>query len=829
MPQQAEVQQIQLDAKGLFTNPNDLSKVPPGALLQAVNTVIDRDGILEQRRGFKGAGTQINLGSSIVDNMFAYQNRLLLHYGNTFAYDSTGSMTWTEYAGTYGVPTGAYAVHSVQSNKNIYFTTNKGIVKNDALANTLRSSGVPEALDGQGSPTGSGWFTNNTQVAYRILWGYVDANNNTILGAPSQRIVVANNSGGATNVSLTFTIPATLATSYFYQIYRSPLSVDLSTPPTDECQLVIQGNPSAGDLIAGTITLTDSIPDALKGATIYTAASQQGILQANYQPPLAVDFTYFKGFVFYANTTNKQNISFSLLAVGGSSGVVVNDTITIAGTAYTAKASENAAAAQFLCSTASTPSTNIDVTAKSLCHVINTYSGNSTVYAYYVSGFNDLPGNIVIKERGIGGATFTISVSRASSWFISNATSQNNNFPAQVIVSKFQQPEAVPVVNNLGGSIGSADKKILRIIALRNSVFVFKEDGVFRITGDDLTSFAVTPWDNTVVLRSPEAAVLLNNQIYCFTTQGIISVSETGSAIVSRPIETDLLKISAAQFTTFDAVTFGVSYESDRKYLLNTITTTGDTASTQTFVFNYITNAFTQWVFQHNVSAGILNPADNKLYFASADTTFKYILQERKSFTETDFADDEYAVTITASSGMTVNVNSTANALTGYTLVQGFSQSRITAIVDATTLTVEDTIAWSNAAATVYRPIPVTVEWVPVHGGNPTVTKMFKEILFFFSNPDFDEIGLSFSSNFSQFDESFTITPTSLFGWGTFAWGTEPWGGGRGAIQPIRTWAPIQKCRAHWLNIKMTKSQALTTFALNGLTVYATSMGYRFR
>lgn len=829
MPQQAEVQQIQLDVKGLYTNPNDLSKVPPGALLQAINTIVDRDGILEQRRGFKGVGTQVNLGSSVVDNLFAYQNRLVLHYGNTFAYDSTGSMTWTEYTGTYGVPSGAYTVHSVQSNKNIYFTTNAGIVKNDLLSNSLRAAGVPEALDGQGSTTGSGWFTNNTQVAYRILWGYLDANNNTILGAPSQRIVVANNSGGATNVALTFTIPATITTSYFYQIYRSPMSVDLSTPPTDECQLIIQGNPAGADLSNGFISLTDSIPDALKGATIYTASSQQGILQANYQPPLATDFTYFKGYIFYANTKNKQYINFSLLSVGGSSGVVANDTITIAGITYTAKASENAAAAQFLCSTASTPSTNIDVTAKSLCHVINTYSGNTTVYAYYVSGFSDLPGNIVIKERGIGGSSYTISVSRSSSWYITYTTSQADSFPAQVLISKFQQPEAVPVVNNLGGSIGSADKTILRIIALRNSVFVFKQDGVFRITGDDLTSFAVTPWDNTVVLRSPEAAVLLNNQIYCFTTQGIISVSETGSAIVSRPIETDLLKISASQFVNFDSVTFGVSYESDRKYLLNTITTTGDTVSTQTYVYNYITNTFTQWLFQHNVSAGILNPADNKLYYASADTTFKYIMQERKSFTETDYADDEYAVTITGTSGMTVSMSSTTGLLAGYTLVQGFSQSEITAIVDSTTVTVKDTIAWSNGAATVYRPIPVIVEWAPVHGGNPTVTKLFKEILFFFSNPDFDTIGLSFSSNFSQFDESFTITPTSLFGWGTFAWGAEPWGGGRGAVQPIRTWAPIQKCRAHWLTIKMTKSQALTTFALNGLTVYATSMGYRFR
>lgn len=824
-----DIQQIQLAIRGLYTNPNELSKVPPGALTEATNTVIDRDDLLEQRRGFKSVGTELNLGTDIVDAMYSYQSRLLLHYGETFAYDSTGSMDWVEYSGNYGIPDGAYAVHSVQANKNLYFSTDVGIQKLDLLTNALRVAGVPEALDGQGSTTGSGWFTNSTQVAYRIVWGYTDENNNLILGAPSQRIIVANNSGGSTNVSLTFTIPDDITTDYIYQIYRSPMSVDLTTAPNDECQLVIQTNPTSGEITAGTITLTDTVPDALRGATIYTANSQQGILQANYQPPLCVDLCFFKGFVFYANTTNKQNLSITLISVGASSGLVADDTITIDGVLYTAKASETAASGEFKVETGGTPSYNIEQTAKSLCHVINVYASNTTVYAYYVSGYNDLPGAILIKERGVGDSAFTVSVSRATAWYFPSATSMNDNLPAQVLVSKFQQPEAVPIINNLGGSIGSADQPILRIIALRNSVFVFKADGVFRITGDDLDTFSVTPWDNTVILRSPEAAVLLNNQIYCFTTQGIISVSETGSAIISRPIEKDLLEISAAQFTTFDSVTFGLGYESDRKYLLNTVTNEGDTVSTQTYVFNYITNAYTKWTLPHSVTAGILNPVDNKIYYASGDPDYKFILQERKSFTESDYADEEIAITIDAVSGTTLTVSDTTDLEEGYTLVQGFFSSEILEIVDATTIEVADDFDWEVDTATVYQPIEVAVQWAPIHGGYPDVMKLFKELTFFFSNPDFNDIDISISSNISQFDESFTITPISLAGWGTAPWGSEPFGGGRGRIQPIRTWPPLEKARAHWLLIKLTKSQALTTFALNGITIYAQIMSHRFR
>ena len=829
MPRQQELDQLQLDCKGLYTNPNDLSKVPIGSLTKAKNIVINRDGKADGRRGLKAYGTSFQSFGTVVDSGFVYQNHLIWHIDDTFIYDSDQLGTWIAYTGTFGIPSGAFAVHSVQSNKNIYWTTDSGIQKLDIYNGTIKAAGSPRGLDGSGTTTGaSGWFEDQTQVAYRIIWGYVDANDNEILGAPSERIIVANNSGGSRNVSLTFTIPGVVTTSYFYQIYRSPMSVDLNTPPNDEEQLVIQDNPSGAEITAGTVTLTDAVPDELKGATIYTAESQQGISQSNFQPPIATDMALFKNFVFYANLTDRQFIDLTLLSVGAPNGLVVNDTITIDGDIYTAKAVENAAAAQFLVYSAGTPSENIDTTARSLVHVINTYSGNTDIYAYYVSGFNDLPGQIFLEERGIGGSPFTLSVSRPSAWFFSASTSTNDVAPAQIRIAKFQQPEAVPTVNNLG-NIGSADKAILRILSLRNSVFIFKEDGVFRITGDDLTSFAVTPWDTTVNLKAPESAVLLNNQIYCFTTQGIIAVSETGSAIVSRPIERDLLEISASQFTNFDSVTFGIGYESEREYLLNTISSTTDTTSTQTPVYNYITNAFSNWEFSHSVTAGLVNSFDNKLYMASGDSSFPYIYQERKMFTETDFADDEFSVTITAFSGLTINVNDTTNLEVGDTFSQSFNATLITEIIDGTTITVADEIEWSLSSATVYRPILVEVEWTPIHGGNPTIMKIFKEILFFFSNPDFIELDMDISSDISPTTESQTLTLLSLTGYGTGTYGEGEYGVSLESTRPIRTWAPIEKIRSHWIILKISKNQALTSFSLNGVMINAQTLSYRIR
>jgi hypothetical protein len=217
------------------------------------------------------------------------------HSGTTLSYYSTDLSTRTAYSGSYSAPSGALTIHSIQANKNCYFSTATAIKKLDAYNGTLTFAGAPAGLDGSGTTTGSGWFTNQTQVAYRIVFSYTDANNNLVRGAPSQRIVVSNSSGGDTNVSLTFTLPDGLTTAWQYEVYRSPMSASLTTEPNDECALVYTGNPTSGQLSAKTTTLTDSINDTLKGEVIYTASSQQGIAQANYQPPICTDITYFKG------------------------------------------------------------------------------------------------------------------------------------------------------------------------------------------------------------------------------------------------------------------------------------------------------------------------------------------------------------------------------------------------------------------------------------------------------------------------------------------------------------------------------------------------------
>ena len=327
-------QELSLKISGLYTNPNQFSEIPQGSLSVANNCVIDKGGVIESRRGFKKYGTQLTLlGGQKINSLHIYKNRLLAHYGNSLAYDSNGSGTWVNYSGTYDAPSDSQ-IQSVQQNGNLYFTTNAGVKKLQSLSGTVGDAGIPRALDGEGSTTGSsGWFGNNSNVAYRLVWGIRDLNGNLLIGAPSGRLVVANSSGGARDVSLTWQIPQGITVNHFYQLYRSPQSGS-GIEPSDELQLVYEANPTAGEITAKEVSFTDITPDDLRGAFLYTSSSQQGITQANEQPPVSKDIALYKQMMFYTNTQQKERLTITLVSVG-TGGFDIGDTITIDGITYT--------------------------------------------------------------------------------------------------------------------------------------------------------------------------------------------------------------------------------------------------------------------------------------------------------------------------------------------------------------------------------------------------------------------------------------------------------------------------------------------------------------
>ena len=121
-------QTVILNAAGLITSPNELSR-DDGALIEASNILIRRDGIIEQRRGFNLYGTQLPEINERVKQLTTYRNRILRHYSNKLAFDSNGQGTFLDFAGTVLETEPGLRIKFVESNGNLYFTTADGVKK----------------------------------------------------------------------------------------------------------------------------------------------------------------------------------------------------------------------------------------------------------------------------------------------------------------------------------------------------------------------------------------------------------------------------------------------------------------------------------------------------------------------------------------------------------------------------------------------------------------------------------------------------------------------------------------------------------------------------
>lgn len=686
-------QRVNLKITGLNTNPSQFG-AREGSLKVAKNVNVDSPNTATSRRGFTKYGYDLDeTGAGTYNAFFNYEDTIITHFGSGLFKDTGTDGGWDAFAGSYTAPDSEVKMRSVENNGSFFFTTDNGVYKLDDISNTPALSGIPRAIGFDMVLSGtSGFFTANTQVAYRVVWGKTDANKVVSLGYPSERGEIANVSSETgeytetRDVQLTIYIPTGITTDYFFQVYRSGFSADQNTVANDELQLVYENNPTAAEIVAGSITFTDNTPDSLRGATIYTAPTQEGIGQANELPPLSVDMTMYKNYCLFANTKTRHRKVLVLLSVGGDSGVDVGDVITIGGVAFTAGIAQDHTTGTFEVALSGTAAENIRDTAKSLVQVINRYASNTVTYAYYTSGFDELPGEMLIERRDLTDSSFDITWDRASTggnlgtmWnpplSATPIASDNESKPNRVYISKFNQVDAVPILQYLDA--GASNSAIKRILSLRDSTFILKDNGeIWRLTGTDINSFQLLLFDNTTKIIGARTAVVFNNQVFCFTEQGVVSISDSGVAVKSWDIE-DKLKTFFAD-SDFATRAFAVSYESDRKYIL--YTGSGNNQENM-LVYNSFTNSWTTW--DTMAESAFINPTDDKMYLGKQDG---YVYKERKNFDKFDFADDDYDVTISTYSGTSVYIrNTTVDVTAGQSLKQGDTSSYISAYQDGGT------------------------------------------------------------------------------------------------------------------------------------------------
>ena len=838
------MQSLDVKILGLYTHPNKLSEIPRGSLIEAENIVIDQESIAQPRRGFEDLKGEF---SGVPLQLINYQDTLIMQHGNTVS--KYVNEKWIPFEGTHkGFEKDDMA--TVQSNSNLYIATDEGILKLDSIGlNKFVRAGISKAFKPYGVLKDDGVAINiDRKVAYRVVWGYKDFNNNLILSAPSQRFVISNtkideNDIESRDVELKIKIPNEITTNHFLQIYRSDESANASSEPNDECGMVYETNPSSEDIDTGVMTVRDVAPPALRGATLYTSPSQEGLLQANESPPMAKDLAFHKNTLFFANTKAKQRYFFSLLAVGGTRGIQKDDRIVITRDQAHLDIvidpvfqTKDISAAQ-----------SIAATAMNLVDQVNEISAEIGVDAYYISGPRDLPGKILLEERYNGGTSFKIESNNETAFYpvlkdfdgITESTIKFRNFSTTdrfknaLYFSKYQNPEAVPLGNYF--LVGNSDSEILRILPLRDSLFILKTEGIFRLSGDSAANYSVELFDNSTKILAPKTAVALNNRVYMLSDQGIVSVSDTGVQVISRAIEHDILETCGKNTDLVREKSFALSYETERKYIIFMFEQdkkVRESYPVRALVFNVFTMTWTQWNLSK--SCGMVNSSDNKIYLG--DHKRHKIGVERKTYSNDDHCDHSFEVIIEQIDGKKIYLKSLEGIEIGdliriqkksYFINKVHSRLgfiEITTEVKANmadsishTLTLSINTLAEISAVLIFKSFRCAIRWVPTFGDNPGAIKHYRETTLFFDVDNFHTANVDFISEKSSRNERVNVQ-------GNFRgrrFGSTPFGrggfGGAGKPHNIRTYVPRNKQRCAQLTVgfSLHVSKGLN-FKLNG-------------
>jgi hypothetical protein len=843
---------IVLAISGLILNPSTFDpKAANGSLTVANNVVIDRPSVVATRRGFSNDFVTLTHDGAL--SLFQYNNYMLINTSDddmhAVKYDVSNNPYLTTYTGIYSVPDGTNPesrVRGIEVNKNFYFITQDGTYRLDHIDGEPRRAGAPAGLSGTGIPVSApttGFLPNNTNIAYRIVFGYKDYNEQLVLGAPSSRIIVKNTLGNAATTTITFQIPKEIQSSpvdFFFQVYRGNASPDLATQPDDEMALCYEG------ICTGTTTMSvdDITGSNLLGASLYTNQGQDGILQSNYRPPWALDICTFKQYAFYANTRSVMNAPITLIAAGASNGAGAlqpGDTITFTATESggpsflltAVSGANNEALGWFNVSNTTNPAFDIQTTAMNIALVANAYAGNTFIAAYYTSSDQDLPGQLRFDRLTLSPDAFTVTSSRpVTCWNESlPITSVNDARANRIYYSKFNQPEAVPIVNYI--EVGSANQPIRRVVPLRDGVMVLKDDGVFRIS-NAAPPFTVTPIDYNVRILAANTAAELDNKVYFLSDQGVVALSDSDAQIMSFVLDRAIIENTSPDlFPNLRSVSWGIAYQSDRKYILFMPQTGSDTQATQQYVYNHLTQLWTRWT--RGATCGLILKRDGKFYMGSVLGSANaagdsYVYQERKTFTNNDYADNQYTVTSVASTTSTLVISNPVlppniTIQPGWSVAQPATGNlaRIVSVTvdESTTLVLDNAnLTWNGTDVILYTPILSEVQTIQLDCDNPAMNKQFSEIVYIFTEQGFTSLAASISSNTAGIPILDTLIPTQRGGWGNSAWGTSPWGGGISGQGKIRRYVPQAVQRAGWLYLNLVNNECFTSFGWSGIELH---------
>lgn len=341
------------------------------------------------------------------------------------------------------------------------------------------------------------------------------------------------------------------------------------------------------------------------GRELYTNPGQEGSTAANRQPDVNGAQAVFRGFTFFGNLTERAQWSFSVPAGFGNqdvgvpylntaylranglglrlsvTGTVTNGSPTITGIA--AGDIVGVVVGQLATSGALFPAnTLVTAVGASTLTLSNNATGGGTGFTTYdrleidgvatdfgspsrfvrvLAGYTTSAGREVTLNQSVGvsttpGLTFTVETLRPNfgpTITVRGTNGQNYSPPIPQIAatvqtfspkttknlmrwSKSNEPEHVPAKNESRVGAGT----LIQYVSTKDALWIFCTDGVFRLSGAD-GNWNIDVIDPRCVLCAPQCAAELLGQVYAYTNQGFVLVTDAGIAQVSAGVVKELL------------------------------------------------------------------------------------------------------------------------------------------------------------------------------------------------------------------------------------------------------------------------------------------------
>lgn len=328
-------------------------------------------------------------------------------------------------------------------------------------------------------------------------------------------------------------------------------------------------------------------------------------------------------------------------------------------------------------------------------------------------------------------------------------TGTRGGAPNRLAFAKPEEPEHVPPGFAL--AVGEAESAIFRIIPTRDALYVFKEDGVFRVVGDAPETLRVDEYDRTLRLVHPDAACEWDGAAVAWTTRGVMLLSDGGQQNLSIPIQSDVDAmagaVSASSFGQFLAAWYG------REALI-----LRSTESTDAYVFSMRSRTWSTWTFYYGVTAA--SGAGERLRLGSArfaNAAATYVLEDDA---ETHDAADLYTDVHSVPSATSVRiVASTTQWIPkiGDTLTKGAYTGTVTSDpvaedVSGTpvyTFSVADTTGLTTGAGTgTTSAVSASIEITERASGAPAMRKTYRWLTLLLNQPtEVEAVSVSHSSD----------------------------------------------------------------------------------